>query len=190
MLRDTELIGTITVYRQEVRPFTDKQIELLSNFAKQAVIAIENTRLLEGIARRTRSRESCSSRPPPPTCSRSSAARRSICRRCCNTLVESAARLCDADKATITRQKDGEYSIRAEAYGFSDEFMDYVRTFRSYRTAARRSGGLCSKACRSHPRCHRPILTTPYGGAETRRFPHHPRRPDAARRQTDRRHCA
>ena len=81
--------------RREVRPFTDKQIELVTTFADQAVIAIENTRLLNEL--RT-TRPSCNSRPPPPTCSRSSADRPSICKSVLHTLVESAARLCDAEQ--------------------------------------------------------------------------------------------
>ena len=76
MIKDNELIGAIVIYRQEVRPFTDKQIELVKNFAAQAVIAIENTRLLNEL--RT---NRWSSKPRLRKCSASSAVRRAICNR-------------------------------------------------------------------------------------------------------------
>ena len=120
MLKDDDADRRDHHLPQEVRPFTDKQIELVKNFADQAVIAIENTRLLNEL--RESLQQQTATADVLKVISRSTFDLQAVLQ----TLVESAARLCDADKATITRQKDGVF-FRAEAYGFSREFIDYVR---------------------------------------------------------------
>ena len=120
LLREGSPIGVIALGRNSVRPFTDKQIELVTTFADQAVIAIENTRLLNEL--RELLQQQTATADVLKVISRSTFDLQTVLQ----TLVESAARLCDADKTTITRQKNGVF-YRAEAYGFSREFMDYVR---------------------------------------------------------------
>src|SRR5262249_8541392 len=127
LMREGVAIGTIALRRSEVQLFTERQVALLQTFADQAVIAIENAPLFaEGKPRTDALSESVQQQTAAAdvlkVISRSTFDLKSVLQ----TLVESAARLCDADFATITRQKDGVLFF-AEAYGCSPEFIEYMR---------------------------------------------------------------
>ena len=120
MLKEGELVGAIIIYRQEVRAFTNKQIEVVQNFASQAVIAIENTRLLNEL--RESLQQQTATADVLKVISRSTFDLQTVL----HTLVESAARLCRAHRAAVRLAKDGLFHHVA-SYGFSPEHQERMR---------------------------------------------------------------
>src|SRR5262249_7921031 len=122
LTRDGTVIGVISAMHRDPVSFNDKQVALIESFAAQAVIAIENTRLLNEL--RESLQQQTATADVLKVISRSTFNLKSVLQR----VVDSAAKLCEADKAPIPRQPGGVF-FPAESYGFSPEFLEYVRAF-------------------------------------------------------------
>jgi two-component system NtrC family sensor kinase len=128
MLKEDEVVGAIVIYRQEVRPFTEKQIELVKTFAAQAVIAIENTRLFEEVQARTRDLQE-SLQQQTATADVLKVISRSLVdlETVLKTLVETVARLCGADQVYTFHLRHDLWHLVA-AWGLSAEAREFFLT--------------------------------------------------------------
>ncbi len=128
MLKDDEMLGAITVYRQEVRPFTDKQIEMVANFAAQAVIAIENARLLRELRQRTDDlaeslEQQTATSDVLQVISRSPGDLGPVF----DTVLQNATRLCEAQFGNLLLAEDAGFRIIA-SHGAPDAYRTMLQT--------------------------------------------------------------
>jgi two-component system, NtrC family, sensor kinase len=127
MLKEQELIGAVVIYRQEVRPFTDKQIALVQNFAAQAVIAIENTRLLNELRQRTTDLgEALEQQTATSEVLRVISSSPGELEPVFQTMLDNAARICEAKFGVLYLYDDGKFRPAALA-GPSPEYEAFVR---------------------------------------------------------------
>jgi signal transduction histidine kinase/DNA-binding response OmpR family regulator/HAMP domain-containing protein len=147
MLKESELIGAIAIFRQEVRPFTDKQIDLVSNFASQAVIAIENVRLLTELRARTeelgQSVEELRALGEVTQAVNSTLELQTVL----STIVAKAVQLSDTDAGSIYVHDETQQEFQLQAnYGMSD---DLIAALRDHHTDI--SGAVAGAAKRGEP---------------------------------------
>ena len=119
LLKGDELLGVIVLYKHVVRPFTNKQVELVTTFTDQAVIAIENTRLLSEL------RESLQQQTATADVLKVISQSTFDLQTVLNTLVESAARLCEADSVGVMQPQGSKYHFAAH-YGYSPAFVEHM----------------------------------------------------------------
>ena len=128
MIKDNEVVGSIAIYRQEVRPFTDKQVELLTDFANQAVIAIENTRPLNEL--RESLQQQTATADVLKVISRSPTHLQPVL----DAIVATASTLCQSECAYLFILQDGKFVLVAYDSAIDSEFLEYLKKNPSIRS--------------------------------------------------------